>query len=590
VSSLRCGERAGSRTWVFGLTSAAVVAALMTCAARAQPGTTERVSVSSAGEQGNGYSDSFDRSISADGRFVAFASVSSDLVPGDTNGEADVFVRDRQLGTTERISVSSSGEEGNDGSGYYGLGMSLDGRFVVFQSDATNLVPGDTNGERDVFLRDRQQGITERVSLSSSGEQADGWSFVPVVSPDGRFVTFDSDATNLVPDDTNGERDVFVRDRLAGTTERVSVSSSGGQANGRSYRPSISADGRFVAFESFASNLVPGDTNGERDVFERDRQFGTTERVSVSSSGQQGSGDSYYSSISADGRFVAFHSEAADLVPGDTNGEWDAFVHDRQLWTTERVSVSSSGEQGNGATYYPSINVNGRFVAFSSFATDLVPGDTNDFPDVFMHDRQLGTTELVSISSLGEQGNHNSLWPSISADGRFVAFTSFASNLVPDDTNGQHDVFVREREAPYYAVCGTMTFGHLAASAAPPTSVTVRVTWSGWLFACYEAELLADGSYCLLLPAGPLTLSTKHTHWLRQTAPADSSGGPAFGIDFSFINGDATDDNSVDILDLNEVLTTFGMPDSMGDLDESGLVDLPDVNIILVNFGLVGDT
>ncbi len=229
---------------------------------------------------------------------------------------------------------------------------------------------------------------------------------------------------------------------LAQGTWRVSADSSGVDGNGGSYEPSISGDGRFVAFWSPATNLVPGDTNSKEDVFVHDRQSGTTTRVSVDSLGVQGNGASLFPSISGDGRFVAFQSRATNLVPGDTNGWSDVFVHDRQTGTTTRVSVDSSGVQGNLDSSFPSISGDGRFVAFYSFANNLVSGDTNGRADVLVHDRQSGTTTRVSIDSSGIQGKSLSEHPSISGDGRFVAFESAATNLVPGDTNAKRDVFV----------------------------------------------------------------------------------------------------------------------------------------------------
>jgi len=301
--------------------------------------------------------------------------------------------------------------------------------------------------------------VTERVSVGSAGEEGNGNSGVygPSISADGRYVAFCSSASNLVPGDTNDREDVFVHDRLTGTTERVSVSSDGEEGNGDSgtFRPSISADGRYVAFVSCASNLVPGDTNWAWDIFVHDRLTGVTERVSVSSAGEQGDGDSGYPSISAEGRYVAFESGAYNLVPGDTNWTCDIFVHDRLTGTTERVSVSSEGHEGNGNSSLPFhtadgryVNADGRYVASYSEASNLVPGDTNGIGDVFVRDRLTGTTERVSVSSDGEEGDSNSGWwgPSISADGRYVAFQSCAYNLVPGDTKGWEDVFVRDRE------------------------------------------------------------------------------------------------------------------------------------------------
>jgi Tol biopolymer transport system component len=314
----------------------------------ASAGSTERVSVDSAGSQATD-GDGFHPSLSSDGRFVAFRSSATKLVAGDTNGLRDIFVHDRQTGTTERVSVDSAGAQAIDGNSLY-PSLSADGRFVAFYSDATNLVTDDTNGFFDIFVHDRQTGTTERVSVDSAGAQAiDGDSFHPSLSSDGRFVAFRSSATNLVAGDTNGFNDVFVHDRQTGITERVSVDSAGNQAaDAHSNLPSISADGRFVAFQSKATNLVADDTNGDYDVFVHDRQTGTTERVSVDSAGGQADGSSGWPSVSANGRFVAFHSRATNLVNGDTNRRVDAFVRDRQSGRTERVSVDSPGRQTDG--------------------------------------------------------------------------------------------------------------------------------------------------------------------------------------------------------------------------------------------------
>ncbi len=405
---------------------------------------TERVSVDSNEAQADG--NSFYLSISADGRYVAFDSFASNLVAGDTNNNRDVFVRDRQAGTTERVSVDSSGAQGNNSSGL-GLAISADGRYVAFTSSASNLVSGDTNTYTDVFVRDRQAGTTERVSVDSNGVQANYESLFPAISADGRYVAFHSAASNLVAGDTNGTIDIFVRDRQAGTTERVSVDSGEAEANNDSYSAAISADGRYVAFSSRASNLVSGDTNNFDDIFVRDRQAGTTERVSVDSGEAEANGYSYSAAISADGQYVAFDSGASNLVSGDTNAYTDVFVRDRQAGTTERVSVDSSEAQGNFGGTDPSISADGGYVAFTSDATNLVPGDTNVSLDIFVRDRQAGTTERVSLDSGGAEGNHHSSEPSISGDGRYVAFQSAASNLVPGDTNNASDIFVRDRQA-----------------------------------------------------------------------------------------------------------------------------------------------
>ncbi|MGD9519826.1 MAG: TolB family protein, partial [Armatimonadota bacterium] len=298
-----------------------------------------------------------------------------------------------------------------------------------------------------IFVHDRLTGETTRVSVSTGGGQAKKASHFPSISADGRCVAFESYASNLVPGDTNGSEDIFVHDRLTGETTRVSVSTGGGGANGPSGWPSISAEGRYVAFIGFgwADNLVPGDTNDTNDIFVHDRLTGQTTRVSVATGGGQANDWSEGPSISADGRYVAFHSSADNLVPGDTNGHEDIFVHDRLTGETTRVSVATGGGQANQGSWEPSISADGRYVAFHNLASNLVPGDTNGSEDVFVHDRVTGQTTRVSVSTGGGQANGESGKPSISADGRYVAFESLASNLVPGDTNGVEDIFVHDR-------------------------------------------------------------------------------------------------------------------------------------------------
>jgi Tol biopolymer transport system component len=406
----------------------------------------QRVSVASDGTEGN--NGSYFASVSADGRYVAFISDASNLIPNDTNGVTDAFVYDRVTGTTERVSVASDGREGNENA----LGIpsiSPDGRYVAFASAASNLVPNDTNGAIDVFIHDRVTGTTERISVASDGSQGDNDSDYPAISADGRYVSFWSRASNLVSGDTNGGSDIYVHDRVTGTTERVSVASDGSQSSGAIglYPKPMSSDGRYVAFDSAASNLVPNDTNNQPDVFVHDRVTGTTERVSVASDGSEASdGYSEYPSISADGRYISFVSSATNLVPGDTNGASDVFVHDRVTGTTERVSVASDGTEGNGEVgRLSSISSDGRYVTFDSAASSLVPDDTNGVNDVFVHDRVTGTTARVSVNNDESQANGNSnaggLF-AISADNHFIGFASDASSLVPADTNGVSDVFV----------------------------------------------------------------------------------------------------------------------------------------------------
>ena len=429
-----------ARGFKGGMSSSTVTSATFTIFT---PGTIRRVSISSSGEEGNGKSWLPD--ISADGRYVAFTSEARNLVDGDTNRTIDVFVHDCQTGETTRVSVTSNGDQAR----YGGVSPSIsgNGRYVAFQSLSSDLVDGDTNGRMDVFVHDRETGQTTRVSVSSSGEEGNDISWSPRISADGRYVAFESIASNLVEGDTNEAWDVFVRDRRQpGQTTRVSVSSSGEEGNGDSKWHDISPDGRWVAFSSEADNLVDGDTNENMDVFVHDCLMGGTTRVSVNSSGEEDTGCGAISrlpSISVHGDYVAFESAASDLVDGDINGKWDVFVHDCETGQTTRVSVSSSGEEGNCASSLASISADGCSVAFESCADDLVAGDTNEFDDVFVNDCETEETTRVSVSR--SQANQGCFHPSISADGRFVAFQSLADNLVDGDTNKNVDIFVYYR-------------------------------------------------------------------------------------------------------------------------------------------------
>ena len=406
-------------------------------AAAAGPGATTRVSVGSGTAQGNGRS--FVPALSADGRFAAFYSDAANLVAGDANGARDVFVRDLQTGETTRVSVSSSGAEANGDS--FAPAISSDGRYVAFASAASNLVDGDTNEANDIFVRDRQTSTTARVSVGFDGSQANGGSDQPSLSGDGRLVTFTSAATNIAAGDLNGNRDAFVYDRQTGTAVDISVDSTGLQADLDSFTPQLSANGRFVAYTSFADNLIPGDLNEGSDVFVRDLQADTTERVSEYTGHYEGEGDSLRPSISADGRYVAFDSDDWNLVWGDTNDDFDVFVNDRATTVTTRVSIDDNGTQSNGASYRPSISADGRYVGYYSEASNLVPGDTNGATDVFLYDRQSGAAKRVSVGNGGAEANGDSLRPAISANGRLAVFESDATNLVAGDTNGFTDVF-----------------------------------------------------------------------------------------------------------------------------------------------------
>ncbi|RQH25938.1 TolB family protein [Okeania hirsuta] len=398
----------------------------------------DRLSVNFQGNEGNNFS--INPSISADGRYIAFESAADNLVIGDTNNQTDIFITDRQTQTTDIVSVNSFGFGGNLNS--FHSSVSGNGRFVTFASNATNLVPGDSNNTTDIFLTDLLTFTTTRISVDSLGNQSNAASINPTISADGRFIAFESDATNLVMGDINNARDIFLHDTLTGITAQISRNSLGDRANFSSFNPAISDNGRFITFDSFATNIVAGDTNNTRDVFWHDTLTGITSSISVDAFGNQGDFSSFNPSISTDGRFIAFESRATNLVPGDTNNARDIFVRDVLNGITTRVSVDIFGNQVSRSSFAPTISGDGRFVAFDSFDPLLVPGDSNSTNDIFVRDLLNGVTTKISVNSQGLEGNLTSFNSAISASGEVVAFDSFATNLVVGDNNNSRDIFV----------------------------------------------------------------------------------------------------------------------------------------------------
>jgi Tol biopolymer transport system component len=367
-------------------------------------------------------------------------------VRGDDNGVDDVFLYDRRDETTTRISVAANGASGDGLSALPSL--SDDGRRVAFVTRATNLIDGDTNDRGDVLVHDRKTGATVRASVDSAGNEADGDSVYATIAANGRAVAFASLASNLVPGDTNRDIDVFLHDLKTGTTKLVSVSRAGIPANGSSYftpNARLGANGRLVPFQSSATNLVADDVNGTVDAFVHDAQAGVTRRVSVDSAGREGNAASVEPTMSANGRVVAFTSIASNLVADDTNGDADVFVHDLKTGITTRVSVATGGAQGNGASGEPTLSADGRYVSFASSSSNLVPDDTNGAIDVFVHDRKTGITTRASVSSGGSESDAQSYYARLSGNGRFVVLQSSATNLVPADVNGAADVFLHDR-------------------------------------------------------------------------------------------------------------------------------------------------
>ena len=318
--------------------------------------------------------------------------------------------------TTTRISLRSNGNQANDDS--YKPDISADGRFIAFSSDATELVSGDDNNARDIFVHDRQTGTTGLVSVNSDGNEGNFDSDAPAISDDGRFVTFHSFATNLHDNDTNNVADIFLHDRHTGDTTLVNIV-LGGRANDISYDPDISGNGQYITFWSFASNLVGGDANSTADVFRFDRIGQTMFRVSLDSNGVEGNGPSRYPTISQNGRYLAFESDASNLTSGDTGIYRDVFWHDMNTGETKRVSRRHNGNEANGDSFEATIAADGRYVAFISLANDISDKDDNVRRDVFVRDTQNGTTELIT-AVMGDVDTWE--MPSISGNGRYIAY------------------------------------------------------------------------------------------------------------------------------------------------------------------------
>jgi Tol biopolymer transport system component len=492
----------------------------------AQAGTTERGSVSSTGVEANG--TSFEPAVAqrhltdesgapVDGFVLAFHSAASNLVPNDSNAKLDVFVRDASPpGSTNRVSLGLDGDANADS---FDPAISMDGRFVAFTSNASNLVAGDTNGGSDIFIHDRELGTTERVSVGGAGQEANDASLEPAMSSDGRFVAFTSYASNLVAGDTNGVSDVFVRDRELGTTERVSVDNSGGEGDQASSQPSISDDGRFVAFTSLAT-LGTEDTNGTVDVFRWDRNPGETiplTKISVGVGGAQADGASFQPAATS-GVGVVFSSAAANLVAGDTNAAADVFLYDPSTGATERISVGAAGAQADGASMNPTTG-SGGMIAFSSVATNLVDGDTNGLPDVFLRHANTGVIERVSVGAAGAQGNGLSLRPSISLSAiptPLVAFVSAASNLVAGDANNTQDVFVHKvggvDSTPPVITCPNMFVNATAPDGAVVTYAATATGGSGAISIAYSPPSERT------LPIGTHTVTATATDAAGNTA------------------------------------------------------------------------
>lgn len=399
------------------------------------------ISLGSAG-LGNASSStaSYVSSISSDARYIAFSSSASNLVSGDTNEVSDVFVRDTIDATVIRVSSAADGSEGISSSA--AASISANGRYVIFESFADNLVPNDTNGIADLFRKDLATGGIVRVNTANDGSQSSaGVTRYASLSADGNYAVFQSTASDLVSGDSNGVSDVFLKNLASGQVTLVSRDQSGEQGDASSGFPSMSADGRYIAFFSNANNLSPLDQNPSSDIFVKDVVTGSIDVISTSGEGAASDSFSDTPSISSDGRFVAFASAATTLTPGDTNARKDIFVKDRNTGAVVRASINSEGVEGNADSDAPQISGDGRIVVFSSASSNFSTNDSGTNVDIFAKDLSTAEIRRLNVGANTEEANGSSFSPSISSDGLRAVFSSFATNLVAADTNNAIDVF-----------------------------------------------------------------------------------------------------------------------------------------------------
>lgn len=405
-------------------------------------GATQWISTDALGNEVNRGSGWDGAAWSPDGTRIAFSSNASNLVPGDTNDRTDIFVKTLATGAIQRISTDAAGVQTSGGfGGSSEPAWSPDGTGIAFSSDASNLVASDTNNSDDVFVKTLASGAVQRVSTDGAGQQVSGDARSPVWSPDGTRIAFVSESSGLVASDTNNGSDLFVKTLANASVQRISTDSAGLQASGSSFNPAWSPDGTRIAFLSGAANLVSGDTNGVTDVFTKNLTTSAVQRVSTASNGDQASSESYdRPAWSPDGSKIAFSSYANNLVPGDTNTGMDVFVKDLSGGGVQRVSTTSSGGQANNGgsrdpgSYHARWSPDGTHVAFNSDADNLVPADTNNTSDVFLKNLATGAVKRASTTESGGQSDGFSFLPEWSPDGTRLLFTSEAVNLVSGKT------------------------------------------------------------------------------------------------------------------------------------------------------------
>jgi Tol biopolymer transport system component len=476
-----------------------------------------------------------DARLSSDGRWVAWADSASDLVPGGTPpGGYHVFLRDRQADLTQQLDVGPNGEQPNGITVEFD--MSPDARWVALATWASNLVPGDANGRNDIVLLDRQSSTREIASVNDQGAQTDSDCHTPSLSPDGRFVAFASSATNLDPLDTDTARDIYVRDRLLGTTRLASIDANGVKGTGYTRDPRISADGRYVTFLSIRTDWFPESGLIDVDVFRKDMQTGVMELVSATHDGVPGNGNAvWYPWISPDGRYVAFNTEAGDMGPRNGSGTYDVFLRDMQAGVTTLLSTDSNGQPAAGHSFLVGITPDRTRVAFSSTAHGLAPGDNGSFRHVYAKDLTTGFVTRVDQSDTGTTGNGNCYTiGAISADGTCVAFIDGNSNLVPGvDPQGQ-SLFLRECPAaagtPLCFGDGTGTACPCSNSGAPGHGCANPVRPEGALLSAFGTPSVANDTIVL---AGDSTTNSAVTYFQGTNV----SNGIVFGDGLVCVSG-----------------------------------------------------
>ncbi len=521
----------------MGMRTITRMAAVAGLAAVALASETVRLSVTEQGFECNGTSDW--PSVTPDGRFVAFSSFATNLGFAEGNTSTDVFVRDRASGQVWLVSRAvGSDTTGNNSSVVPSI--SADGRYVAFESLSSDLVPGDTNNKRDVFRGDVLTGDVIRVSVSTSGTEGNELSANAAISGNGRYVAFESYSTNLVPGDANGLRDIFVHDTVTGTTEIVSLAESGAQVNGPCSRASISEDGSLVTFDSSATNAVLNDTNGTVDVFLRDRNAGTTTRISTPTFGGQLNGPSSHAALAANGEAVAFKTEATNIFLADGNSGPDACVKSLVSGALTVITHSSSSTfvAADGPSHYPSISSDARWVAFASNASNLVAGDTNGTQDVFRYDRTTGVRARMSVAGAGSQSAGTCYYTSLTDAGE-VVFMSDAVDLVSGDSGTYSDLFVRNLgpDFPQLYCSGKMNslgcVPFLNFDGTPSTTSTVPFRIRGHDFLPSEAGFMfysVNGKSNLDFHGGKLCVKLPFKRWLPVVKAKNNGTAPCSGI------------------------------------------------------------